>query len=47
MLGAVARAAEIIDLKSLEKVVKERFPAKIAERNIEVIKVAYKEAKSG
>lgn len=47
MLGAVARAAKIIDLKSLEKVVKERFPAKIAERNIEVIKVAYKEAKSG
>jgi pyruvate ferredoxin oxidoreductase gamma subunit len=47
MLGAVARAAEIVDLKSLEKVVKDRFPAKIAERNIEVIKVAYKEAKSG
>jgi pyruvate ferredoxin oxidoreductase gamma subunit len=47
MLGAVARAAEIVDLKSLEKVVKERFPAKIAEKNVEVVKVAYKEAKSG
>ena len=47
MLGAVARAAEIIDLKSLEKVVNDRFPAKIAERNIEVLKVAYEEAESG
>jgi len=47
MLGAVARAAEIVDLRSLEKVVKERFPAKIAERNMEVIRVAYKEARSG
>jgi len=47
MLGAVARAAEIVNLKSLEKVVKERFPAKIAEKNVEVVKVAYKEAKSG
>ena len=47
MLGAVARAAEIVGLKSLEKVVKERFPAKIAEKNVEVVNVAYKEAKSG
>jgi len=47
MLGAVARATEIVNLKSLEKVVKERFPAKIAEKNVEVVKVAYKEAKSG
>ena len=47
MLGAVARAAGIVGLKSLEKVVKERFPAKIAEKNAEVVKVAYKEAKSG
>ncbi|UCE44554.1 MAG: 2-oxoacid:acceptor oxidoreductase family protein [Candidatus Bathyarchaeota archaeon] len=47
MLGAVARAAGIVDLKSLERVVKERFPARIAEKNIGVMKVAYKEAKSG
>jgi len=47
MLGAVARATEIVNLKSLEKVVKERFPAKIAEKNVEVAKVAYKEVKSG
>ena len=47
MLGAVARATEIVNLKSLEKAVKERFPATIAEKNVEVIKVAYKEARSG
>ncbi len=47
MLGAVARATEIVNPKSLEKAVKERFPAKIAERNVEVIKEAYKEARSG
>ena len=46
MLGAVARAAGIVDLKSLEKAIRERFPARIADRNIEVIEVAYKEARS-
>jgi len=46
MLGAVARASGVIDLKSLEKAVRERFPAKLAERNIEVIREAYKEARS-
>lgn len=46
MLGAVARATEIVNLKSLEKAVKERFPAKMAEKNIQVIKEAYKEARS-
>ena len=47
MLGAVARATEIVNLESLEKVVKERFPPKMAEKNIAVIKEAYKEARSG
>jgi len=46
MLGAVARAAQIVNLESLEKATKERFPAKMAEKNIEVIKEAYKEARS-
>lgn len=47
MLGAVACASEIVNLRSLEEAVKERFPAKLAERNIEVIRKAYQEAKSG
>ncbi|UCC32864.1 MAG: 2-oxoacid:acceptor oxidoreductase family protein [Candidatus Bathyarchaeota archaeon] len=47
MLGAVARATGIVDLKSLERVIKERFPAGIAEKNIGVMKVAYNEARSG
>lgn len=46
MLGAVIRASGMIDLKSLEKAVGERFPEKLAEKNIEVIRVAYKEARS-
>ncbi len=46
MLGAVARASGIVDLKSIEKAVKERFPLKIAEKNVEVAKEAYREATS-
>jgi len=46
MLGAVARATNIVGMESIEKAVKERFPAQLAEKNIEVIKEAYKEAKS-
>jgi len=47
MLGAVARASGIIDLESIEKAVKERFPLKIAEKNVEVVKEAYREATLG
>jgi 2-oxoacid:acceptor oxidoreductase gamma subunit (pyruvate/2-ketoisovalerate family) len=47
LLGTVARATEIVNLESLEKAVKERFPAKLAEKNIAVTKEAYKEARSG
>lgn len=43
MLGAVARASGIVELKSLEKAIKERFPLKIAEKNFEAVKEAYKE----
>jgi len=46
MLGAVARATEIISLENVEKVVKERFRLDIAEKNFAVIKEAYQEAKS-
>jgi len=47
MLGAVARASGIVGLESIAKAVKERFPLKIAEKNVEVVKEAYKEARSG
>jgi len=46
MLGAVARAARIVNLESLEKAIRERFPPKIAEKNFEVVKEAYREARS-
>jgi len=46
MLGTVARAVSIVSLESIEKAIKERFPLKIAEKNVQVIKIAYKEAKS-
>jgi len=46
MLGAVARATGIVDLKSIEKIIREEFPLKIAEKNVEVVEEAYKEARS-
>jgi 2-oxoacid:acceptor oxidoreductase gamma subunit (pyruvate/2-ketoisovalerate family) len=46
MLGVVARATEVVKMESIEKAVKERFPDPIAEKNMGVIKEAYKEAKS-
>ena len=46
MLGAVARATQIVKIESIEKAVEERFPTQLAEKNIGVIKEAYKEARS-
>jgi len=46
MLGAVARVTEIVNLESVEKVVKERFRRDVAEKNFAVIKEAYREVKS-
>jgi 2-oxoisovalerate ferredoxin oxidoreductase gamma subunit len=45
MLGAVARAAAVIKLESLEKTLSGRFSAKIAEKNLEIMKQAYIEVK--
>ncbi len=45
MLGVVARATGIVKMESIEKAVKERFPEPLAEKNMGVIKEAYKEAK--
>lgn len=46
MLGAVVRATEIVSLKSVEEVVKGRFKPNVAEKNIAVVREAYKEAKT-
>jgi 2-oxoacid:acceptor oxidoreductase gamma subunit (pyruvate/2-ketoisovalerate family) len=45
MLGAVARITGIVSLQSIEKIVKERFRADLAEKNFAVIKQAYEEVK--
>jgi 2-oxoacid:acceptor oxidoreductase gamma subunit (pyruvate/2-ketoisovalerate family) len=46
MIGAVARATQMVSLESIEKVAKERFPPSVAEKNIAIIKEAYKEVKT-
>ncbi|MGC9346170.1 MAG: 2-oxoacid:acceptor oxidoreductase family protein, partial [Candidatus Bathyarchaeales archaeon] len=46
MLGTVARITGIVNLESIEKVVKERFRLDVAEKNVAVVKEAYKEVKS-
>ena len=46
MLGAVARATDVVKMESIKKAVKERFPGPLAEKNIGVIKEAYMEAKA-
>jgi pyruvate ferredoxin oxidoreductase gamma subunit/2-oxoisovalerate ferredoxin oxidoreductase gamma subunit len=45
MLGAVARATNVVSLESIEKIVQERFRADLAEKNFAVIKEAFQEAK--
>jgi 2-oxoacid:acceptor oxidoreductase gamma subunit (pyruvate/2-ketoisovalerate family) len=46
MLGVVARATGIVKMESIEEAVRERFPEPLAEKNIAVIKEAFKEAKT-
>jgi pyruvate ferredoxin oxidoreductase gamma subunit len=46
MLGAVVRVTGIVSLESVEKAVSERFSGSIMEKNVGVIKEAYKEVKS-
>lgn len=47
MIGAVARATQIVSLESIEKATNKRFPPNLAEKNIPIIKEAYKEARTG
>ncbi len=44
MLGALAKAAPVATLQSLDKVVAKRFPGPVGEKNIAAIKRAYEEA---
>jgi 2-oxoacid:acceptor oxidoreductase gamma subunit (pyruvate/2-ketoisovalerate family) len=46
MLGAVAKATSVVSMAGIEKTVKERFRAEIAEKNFAVIRQAYEEAES-
>ena len=45
MLGAVAKATGVVTMTGIEKTVKERFKAELAEKNMAVVKQAYEEAK--
>lgn len=43
MLGALLRAAPLTKMESLFKVISERFPGAVGEKNVEVIRRAYEE----
>jgi len=45
MLGAVARATAVVTMEGIEKTVKQRFRVDLAEKNMVVIKQAYREVK--
>ncbi|MCL2359189.1 MAG: 2-oxoacid:acceptor oxidoreductase family protein [Nitrososphaerota archaeon] len=45
LLGVVAKATEIVTLEGIQKTLKGRFRADLAEKNFAVIQEAYKEAK--
>lgn len=44
MLGAVARATNVVTMESIDKTVRERFKADLGEKNMAVIKTAFEEA---
>jgi len=44
MLGVLLRAAPLATMDSLTKVIKERFPGALGEKNVAVVKRAYEEA---
>jgi pyruvate ferredoxin oxidoreductase gamma subunit len=45
MIGALVGATEIVDINSVFKAIKERFPEKIAEINIKAVKETYEKIK--
>ncbi len=46
MLGAVARVTGIVSIETIERMIRERFRADVAEKNFAVVKEAYQEVKS-
>lgn len=46
MLGAVARVTGIVSLETIERMIKARFRADVAEKNFAVVKEAYQEVES-
>ena len=46
MLGAVARVTQVVNLETIEKMIKARFRPDVAEKNFTVVKEAYQEVKS-
>ena len=47
MLGAVVKATGLVKLESLLEAVKERFPGRVGEMNLELVETAYREAVKG
>ncbi len=47
MLGALIRAVEVVRLDTLLEVVGERFTGRLREQNLQLIRMAYEEAKRG
>jgi 2-oxoacid:acceptor oxidoreductase gamma subunit (pyruvate/2-ketoisovalerate family) len=45
LLGVVARATEVVSMNGISIAIKEKFRTEIAEKNLAVIKQAFKEAK--
>jgi len=46
MLGALIKAAPLVSMESITKVLMERFPGAVGEKNVAVMKRAYEEAHS-
>jgi len=45
MLGAFAKATSVVQLDSVTRAVKEYFPAKLADKNVNAVKAAYERTK--
>lgn len=45
MIGALVKASNIVDLERVFEAIKERFPGPIAEKNMELVKRSYEEAR--
>jgi len=46
MLGAVARVTRIVSLETIDKMIRQRFKAEVAEKNFAVVKEAYQEVET-